>query len=240
DEDRLLNVMRRVSKAVSDIAPLFQVQVAEPEELEKIIERCDYAFAHPNGDLPEQARSAPATPAALAESPRVDPLTGLASRSRFDAYLSEQFDFAQQVGKPLSVLLCDPDHFDMVNQTFGREAGDRALAALGTLVGERLRYRDLAARYGGEEFGLILTDTHAGGAAIVAERLRKKIEEAQHEIGIGDPVRMTISVGCVTLDEALGFQTPADLLKAVEQVLAQAKRAGRNRVMSSASVNVTA
>jgi diguanylate cyclase (GGDEF)-like protein len=174
------------------------------------------------------------------ETVKVDALTGMANRGRFDAYLAEQFAFANQVGKPLSVIICDPDHFDMINQTFGRDAGDRALKALGALVGERLRYRDLAARYGGEEFGLILTDTHAAGAAIVAERLRKKIEDAQHDIGIGDPVRMTISLGCVTLDEALSFSTPADLLRAAEDTMANAKRAGRNRVMSFTNFNVAA
>ena len=159
-------------------------------------------------------------------------MTGLASRARFDDYLAEQFELAQQVGKPLSVILGDPDHLEMINQAFGRAAGDRALSALGALFGERLRFRDLAARYGGEEFALVLTDTHAGGAAVVAERLRKKVEDGQHDIGIGDPVRMTVSIGCVTLDEALAFPTPADLMRAAEITLNQAKLAGRNRVMS--------
>jgi diguanylate cyclase (GGDEF)-like protein len=130
----------------------------------------------------------------------------------------------------LSVILCDPDHLKMINETFGREAGDRALRAVGKLVGERLRVRDLAARYGGEEFALILIDTHAEGAAVVAERVRKKIEDAQHDIGVGDPIRMTISVGFATLDQSLSYASPSDLLAAVEKTLAQAKQEGRNRV----------
>jgi two-component system, cell cycle response regulator len=239
NDDQLLALMRKVNKTVCEIGPLFEVAVGVPDELAQIVERADYAFTHVSGDPAEAILELPAK-ADVAQIPRVDALTGLATRARFDAYLAEQFEFATQVGKPLSVILCDPDHFDMINQTFGRPAGDRALFALGTLVGERLRYRDLAARYGGEEFALVLTDTHAGGAAIVAERLRKKIEDAQHEIGIGDPVRMTISAGCVTLDEALAFQSPADLLRAVETTLAQAKAAGRNRVMTFTNLNVAA
>jgi len=128
----------------------------------------------------------------------------------------------------------------MINQSFGREAGDRALRAVGMLLGERLRYRDLAARWGGEEFALVLTDTHAAGATIVAERLRKKIEDAHHDIGIGDPVRMTISLGCATLDEALTFARPEDLMLAVERALLQAKRSGRNRVATFAELPVAA
>jgi diguanylate cyclase (GGDEF)-like protein len=239
DEARVLSLLRRVNKAVSDVAPLFNVSIPAPEELERVLERCDYAFSNATGDLPEQS-PVPNGIEPIEVLIRVDPMTGLASRGHFDLYLAEQFDAARQLGKPLSVLICDPDHLDMINQTFGRDSGDRALSALGALVGERLRYRDLAARYGGEEFALVLTDTHAAGAAIVAERLRKKIEDTQHDIGLGDPVRMTISVGCVTLDEALSFQSPSEMLKGAEDALLQAQQAGRNRVMSYASFHVAA
>jgi diguanylate cyclase (GGDEF)-like protein len=236
--DRLLSLMRRVNKAAADIAPLFGVAIDTPEEGAAVVERAEYALTHPQGD---RGAAASATPQ---ESPddalRIDALTGLASRAHFDAYLAQEFELASKIGKPLSVIIGDPDHFDMINQTFGREAGDRGLRALGTLMGERLRYRDLAARYGGEEFALVLTDTHAAGAAIVAERLRKKIEDAQHDIGLGDPVRMTISFGCITLDEALAFPTPAEFLRAAEETLAEAKRAGRNRVMSFTKLHVAA
>ena len=239
EADRLVSLMRRVNKAVADIAPLFAVAIGTPEESAATVERAEYALTHPEGDL-----GAGATKGAAVELPddslRIDALTGLAGRAHFDVYLAQEFELASKIGKPLSVIIGDPDHFDMINQTFGREAGDRALHALGTLMGERLRYRDLAARYGGEEFALVLTDTHAAGAAIVAERLRKKIEDAQHDIGLGDPVRMTISFGCVTLDEALAFPTPSDFLRAAEETLAEAKRAGRNRVMSFTKFHVAA
>jgi diguanylate cyclase (GGDEF)-like protein len=236
-EDRLVPLMRRMNKIVCEVAPLFNIVAGEADDLERIVERADYAFGHLEDELSE--RSDVTAVVAPGES-RVDGLTGLASRPRFDEYLREQFEIAQQAGKPISVILCDPDHLDMINQAFGRAAGDRALAALGGMLGDRLRYRDLAARYGGEEFALILTDTHAAGAAIVAERLRKRVEEGQHDIGIGDPVRMTISVGCVTLDEALAFQSPGDLLRAAEDTLAQAKAAGRNRVTSFTKFHVAA
>jgi len=239
DDARLLMLLRRVNKAVGEIGSLFDIAVPAPEELTRIVEKCDYAFTHATGDLPEAA-AVPTGIEPVEPVLRVDPLTGLAGRGYFDVYLAEQFESAKQLGKPLSVIICDSDDLDMINQTFGRDAGDRAIAALGALMGERLRYRDLAARYGGAEFALVLADTHAAGALIVAERLRKKIEDTPHDIGLGDPVRMTISVGCVTLDEALSFLTPAEMLKGAEEALDQAKHAGRNRVISHAGFHVAA
>jgi len=230
DETRVASLMRRVNKTVADVAPLFALQVGTIEELESVVERIENAFAHPREEADNVLSIG--TAGAIVESmpARTDGLTGLASRARFDDYLATQFEFATSAGQPLSVILCDPDHLKMINETFGREAGDRALRAVGKLVGERLRVRDLAARYGGEEFALILIDTHAEGAAVVAERVRKKIEDAHHDIGIGDPIRMTISVGFATLDQSLSYASPADLLTAVEKTLAQAKQDGRNRV----------
>jgi len=239
DEARIAPLMRRVNKTVANIAPLFDVQVGTVEELEAVVQRIEATFAQPEAELDNVLSIGSAGAVVEQQAAQIDPLTGLASRARFDAYLADQFEFATNAGQPLSVLLCDPDHLKMINQTFGVEAGDRAIRAVGKLVGERLRMRDLAARYGGEEFALILIDTQAEGAAIVAERVRKKIEDALHDIGIGDPVRMTISVGCATVDQALTFATPADLLAAVDRMLAQAKQTGRNRV-ARAPVNIAA
>jgi diguanylate cyclase (GGDEF)-like protein len=237
DTDRTIALIKRVNRVLGHVAPLFEIEVGDADQLEELAAAAEQALRYPDAvvtSLPGAGSAAGSgkSGATPSSAPEQDALTGLATRKRFDAYLKEQFEFAKQVGKPLSVLLCDPDHLDMVNQTFGREAGDRALHALGVLVGERLRYRDLAARYGGEEFALVLIDTHAAGAAVVAERMRKKIEENQHDIGIGDPVRMSASIGCVTLDEDLTFLAPSDLLAALEKTLAEAKRAGRNRVVS--------
>lgn len=243
DEARMGALLRQVNRTVVEVAPLFGLVAGAAEDLERVVDRVEQILAQPEGELEDvlSLRSSGAVvEAPVAEPPRTDALTGLASRHRFEAYLAEQFEFANKFGKPLSIILCDPDHFDMINQSFGRESGDRALQAVGKLLGERLRYRDLAARWGGEEFALLLTDTHAAGATVVAERLRKKIEDAQHDIGIGDPVRMTISVGCVTLDEALTFVRPADLMGAVERALLAAKRAGRNRVATFAELPAAA
>jgi diguanylate cyclase (GGDEF)-like protein len=241
DTDRIVGLIKRVNAAIVTIAPLFGLQLGDADELGALGEWAEYALRHPDEVIARAARGAALSVNGVATSPpAIDELTGLATRGRFDEYLREQFEFAQQVGKPLSLILCDPDHLDMLNQTFGTDAGDKALHEIANLVGERLRYRDLAARYGGEEFVLLLTDTRAAGATVVAERLRKKVEENLLDVGIGDPVRMTVSLACVTLDGPLTFQSPGDLLSALEQALAEAKRSGRNRVISFAQLTVAA
>lgn len=242
DEDRVKSLLTGIAKASADIAPLFDIPCGTVEELVAVAGQAADAMVErrAGGGAGDGTGQQEGGAGATTDPTLTDGLTGLASRARFDMYLAEQFEVAQNEGKPLSLLICDLDHFQIVNQTFGRDAGDRALAAVGRLLGDRLRSRDLAARWAGEEFALLLTDTHAAGARAVAERLRRRVEETPHDIGVGDPVRLTISVGCVTLDEALAFGVPADLLLAAEQTVGQAKRAGRNRVMTFSTVPAAA
>jgi diguanylate cyclase (GGDEF)-like protein len=257
DREEVTRIFSRLGNAVLEIAPLFDCDVGKEEDVRLAGEEAVEAVRNPGyrGRVVEGTPGAGGDGSATGAEPGApidggndsgpieapfDPLTGLASRARFDAYLTEQFEFATRVGKPLSVILVDIDHLDMMNQTFGHQHGDEALAGVGRMVGERLRHRDLAARYGGEEFALILVDTHSAGATVVGERVRKRIEEAEHQVGLSDPVRMTVSVGCATLDESLAFGSPAELLQAVERALAEAKRAGRNRVVNHATYNVAA
>jgi diguanylate cyclase (GGDEF)-like protein len=79
---------------------------------------------------------------------------------------------------PLSLLMCDVDHFKQFNDTFGHPAGDEVLRSVSAIMGQQARVTDIVARYGGEEFVLILPDTSAADSAELAERLRHAIEAA--------------------------------------------------------------
>jgi two-component system cell cycle response regulator len=112
-----------------------------------------------------------------------DSVTGLRTRRYVGELLSIEALRATRYKTPLSVLMCDLDHFKRVNDTFGHPAGDAVLAGTGQAIRDTLRETDVAGRYGGEEFLVVLSHTAIDGAAALAERIRSAIEEAEFDVG---------------------------------------------------------
>lgn len=162
---------------------------------------------------------------------RVDPLTGIANRRRFDEALDSEWRRAQREGGALSLLLIDADRFKDLNDAFGHQFGDACLERLaGLFVGELRRAADLVARYGGEEFGILLPGNDRREAAELAERLRARVEGESIEHPGTPSERVTVSVGAATVEPRQDLR-PEDLVAAADEALYRAKRAGRNRVV---------
>jgi diguanylate cyclase (GGDEF)-like protein/putative nucleotidyltransferase with HDIG domain len=161
----------------------------------------------------------------LYEAARTDPLTSLSNRRGFRELLDLELERARRGETEMTVLVGDLDRFKEVNDRSGHQVGDAALQRVARLLAQGKRQVDSAARVGGEEFALILPDSGADGAFVLAERLRSKLAGEFAE----DSVAITISFGLATYPEH--GETAASLLRAADEALYAAKDSGRNRTV---------
>lgn len=162
-----------------------------------------------------------------------DPLMEIYNRRYFDRCIEQEFARAVRYGLPLSLVLLDIDHFKRINDTFGHLAGDMVLKGIGALLKANVRGVDIPARYGGEEVVVVLPHTDGPAAAVLAERLRKKVEEhpfPARAAGVaGGTFRCTVSVGVASI--AQDCADARRLVELADAAMYQAKQQGRNRVV---------
>lgn len=162
----------------------------------------------------------------LQRQTHTDPLTALGNRRLFNEQLELALSLAVQHRRPLALLIIDIDHFKRFNDTHGHAAGDVAIRAVADVLAKHARKPFLACRYGGEEFVVLLPGASHDGAAILAERLRKTV---QQETRTTQPI--SISIGYACLDE-LQQRTAQNLFEAADFALYTAKEQGRNQVVA--------
>jgi diguanylate cyclase (GGDEF)-like protein len=154
-----------------------------------------------------------------------DSLTGLYVRRYFMVKLQEELLRAQRYNNILSVVMADLDRFKNINDTYGHDAGDRVLRAIGKFLQQNVRDVDVVARYGGEEFVIMIPEAANDAAHILSERLRKNLAEMKFE----DFPPVTISLGIATFPH--DGTDPEDLIRKADAAMYAAKRAGRDQVV---------
>ncbi len=157
-----------------------------------------------------------------------DDLTGLFNRRYLTTELARAVNSARRHGHPISLCLCDLDHFKVVNDTFGHGSGDRALQAFAETILLELRQDELAARFGGDEFCILYAHSEAAQAARSLQRILANLNELTVAAEDGRPFRLAASFGIADLEAA--HQDHEDFLEAADRALYAAKAAGRNRV----------
>jgi diguanylate cyclase (GGDEF)-like protein/PAS domain S-box-containing protein len=157
-----------------------------------------------------------------------DPLTGLFNRRYMEESLEREFSRANRNKTSVAIVMVDLDHFKRFNDTFGHQAGDALLRALGDLLKRNTRSQDIACRYGGEEFALVLTDSTLDGAFKRAEILRQQVKQLSVEYDGHLLGAISVSMGVALFPEH--GSTMGDVLRASDQALYSAKREGRDRV----------
>lgn len=188
--------------------------------------------------LARELRRRSAAEQELALLASIDGLTGLSNRRSFDEVFEREWRRSMRQGTAIALLMIDADCFKEYNDSYGHQAGDKALEAIAGCISRGARRpADFAARYGGEEFVVLLSDTSLAGAFQVAERIRKNV------IGLGSMQAastqiLTVSIGIASIVPQTGMQ-PCDLINAADLALYEAKRTGRNRTESAQTIPLT-
>jgi diguanylate cyclase (GGDEF)-like protein len=168
----------------------------------------------------------------LFESATHDSLTGLLRREAILDHLDRELRRAARFDRPLTVAMADLDHFKEVNDRFGHLTGDVTLKQVAKALLNSLRESDMVGRYGGEEFLIVLTETELAGAQIVAEKVRRAIQEISVPVAGGGAAMVTLSIGLADRG-ALGAAAGSgaiSLIDCADRALYGAKSEGRNRV----------
>ena len=166
-----------------------------------------------------------------------DGMTGLLNHRTFKERGAEAFERARRTDRPMSLIMCDIDHFKRINDTYGHAVGDDVIRSAAVTLRACLRRIDLGARYGGEEFAILLEETDHAQALATAERLRQAVGALEFTAD-QTQFRATISLGVASIQP--GTDTLLAFIEAADAALYDAKRAGRNRVASAARVKAAA
>jgi diguanylate cyclase (GGDEF)-like protein len=161
----------------------------------------------------------------------MDTLTNIPNRRSFNHRINLEWGRAIRDKTPMSVLLMDIDKFKVYNDTYGHQQGDVVLQTVAGIFKHALkRTSDFAARWGGEEFVILLPDTNAEGALIIAESIRKTMEDCEIPLSCGGITKVTISIG-VNTKTPTGDDMVEEYFAEADMALYTAKDEGRNRVV---------
>ena len=158
-----------------------------------------------------------------------DTLTSLYNRRFFEERLGIETQKSFYGGTPLSLVMVDIDHFKKVNDTFGHLEGDKVLCKIASLLKDSVRKKDTVARYGGEEFVLILPGAGLEESAMIAERIRRLVENTPMQIIGQAQINLTVSLG-ISNFPIHRPNSKEELVNMADQALYEAKEEGRNRV----------
>jgi diguanylate cyclase (GGDEF)-like protein len=168
--------------------------------------------------------------ARLTRQAQTDSLTDLANRRALDERLDDEVDHARRLGTNVAFVIADIDNFKSINDTHGHQTGDEVLRRVARTFADAVRELDLPGRYGGEEIALVLPGTNLTGARALSEKIRKALEELAHATPEGIPFQVTASFGAACFPAQSNAE---DLVAAADAALYEAKRTGKNRVVTA-------
>jgi diguanylate cyclase (GGDEF)-like protein len=215
---------------------LFELDTGDPPDIRSILEEAEEQKLTIQMQQEREARELRERAERLSRERFIDGLTGVKNRAAFDRDLNDCFDAAKRGDGEMAVAFLDADHFKSVNDTHGHQAGDLVLMELARRLRETLGESGEPYRYGGEEFAVLMPETSASEAADLSERLREAVAQSPFDLDETadiDDLAITVSIGVAVYDaktRAL-FTAPSLVVKAADDAVYRAKKAGRNRTI---------
>jgi diguanylate cyclase (GGDEF)-like protein len=174
--------------------------------------------------------------ARLTRQAQTDGLTNLANRRALDERLDDEVDHAKRLGTNIAFVIADIDNFKSINDSHGHQTGDEVLRRVAQTFAEAVRELDLPGRYGGEEIAIVLPGTNLTGARALAEKIRKSVEELTLTTPDGVAFQVTASFGAACFPAQSSVEA---LVAAADAALYEAKRSGKNRVVTATAKRKT-
>ena len=212
--DRLVERGDEVGTLMSSFTRMIETVDQQAAEINSFATRLDAAY-----------KELESTNARLKETSFKDDVTGLYNRRFFSVRLEEEISRYRRFNHPVSLVLMDLDGFKAVNDDMGHVVGDGTLRDIGQILMKHSRGINVVSRYGGDEFAVLLVETSKAGARIYADRIRQII--ATYPFSHGKPITASFGIASLPDDEAT---TSEDLIRAADEGLYVAKRAGKNVV----------
>jgi len=227
-----------LEREIRDTADMLSIEIPRGESHADVVARARGRIVAINLDASAKLKNAEQRADRLAAENRelepsatVDKPTGLYKREALEDFLEGQLALRRAEGVPraLGLMMLDVDHFQRINDGYGRSVGDLVLARIGQVLLRTTRKADFAARYGGEEFAVVLPKLTPAYLRSIANRIRAAIEAEVIECD-GERIPVTVSVGAVCISRVSGRRDAQILLRVADKLLLKAKGAGRNRV----------
>jgi diguanylate cyclase (GGDEF)-like protein len=242
--ERAEAVLRDIPVRVEEAASAFQRPIGPQERLDTLLLNANASLVELNRNYADLVRTLEKlviekemlavdlreANERLAKLAATDALTGLLNRRAFQDALRRDLSRTERARGNISAILMDLDHFKLVNDVHGHPVGDQVLREVASTLEGCLRVGDVACRYGGEEFALLLPDTEASQAAIVAERVRGTLARRVFTVGIAR-LRLTVSLGVSSVGGVDCAARGDALIRRADEALYRAKTEGRDRVV---------
>ncbi len=224
------SLLKTIGDATREMAALFDIDTTEDRDAQAILAEANEALLELSLQTQQNATELANRNEQLREQMERDSLTGTFNRGKFNEAMEAAFTQATQEQTHLGVVFMDADHFKIINDTHGHQAGDHVLIALANTLMSAAPEGAIVARYGGEEFAAILPGHDRKAAARVAEMLRRRIESTPVCVDADLTLNVTLSIGVASYDGQQVFRSPEQLVAAADKAVYAAKDAGRNCV----------